>query len=142
MRISPGPGSSYVASRKTWVEVGHLDAQCLPALSCPLRHQDSYSIVLPGLLIFLPVSLMVIVVYGLWKKRHRGSEYNPLSRPPAGRGRARGLDTLAKAPDCTLSPSGLSSSASSHKDCSAPRQREEGGGRAGRQEQHGMTLQG
>lgn len=96
MRISPGPSSSYVASRRHG-SGGHLDAHRLPTLSCPLRHQDLYSIVLPGLLIFLPVSLMLIVVYGLWKKRHRGSEYNPLSRPP-GRGGAEhgGLTHLPK----------------------------------------------
>ncbi|XP_030171325.1 trem-like transcript 2 protein isoform X4 [Lynx canadensis] len=39
----------------------------------PDRHQDSYPIVLLGVLTFLPVPVMLIVVYGFWKKRHMGS---------------------------------------------------------------------
>lgn len=59
--------------RKTWVEVGEPSAH-LPTLSRLLRHQDSNPIVLVGVLAFLLVPVMVIVVYGLWKKRHMGSE--------------------------------------------------------------------
>ncbi|XP_036105335.1 trem-like transcript 2 protein isoform X2 [Molossus molossus] len=39
----------------------------------PVRHQDSSLTVLVGVLTFLSVPVAVIVVYGFWKKRHRGS---------------------------------------------------------------------
>ena len=74
---------------------------------------------LSGLVTFILMSLMLFMVYGFWKKRHVGSEYNPPSQPPEGR--AWGLDTLAKVPDCTLSPGCMFSPASSQKDYLTPR---------------------
>nr|XP_003923342.3 trem-like transcript 2 protein [Saimiri boliviensis boliviensis] len=44
-----------------------------------IRHQDDYSTVLVVVLTFLPL-LMLIVVYGFWKKRHMGS-YSMCSDP-------------------------------------------------------------
>ncbi|XP_053078811.1 trem-like transcript 2 protein isoform X1 [Acinonyx jubatus] len=84
----------------------HTSGSLINKLS-PDRHQDSYPIVLLGVLTFLPVPVMLIVVYGFWKKRHMGSEYSPPSQPPEGR--AMGLDTLSKAPACTPFPGGVSS---------------------------------
>lgn len=89
-----------------------------------------------GILIFLLVSVMLIVVYGFWKKRHMGSEYSPPSQPPEGR--ALGLDTLSKGPGCTPTPGGVSLPASSQKDYFASRR----GRRVGRLERHGMTPLG
>uniref|UniRef100_A0A8D1KHP5 Trem-like transcript 2 protein n=2 Tax=Sus scrofa TaxID=9823 RepID=A0A8D1KHP5_PIG len=53
----------------------------LNRLSPRSRHQDSYPIVLLGVLALLPVPVMLIMVYGFWKKRHMGS-YS-ISRGPA-----------------------------------------------------------
>ncbi|XP_032718121.1 trem-like transcript 2 protein isoform X2 [Lontra canadensis] len=64
--------AGHLHTRSPTTGMCHTGGSLLNKLS-PVRHQDSYSIVLPGLLIFLPVSLMLIAVYGLWKKRHRGS---------------------------------------------------------------------
>lgn len=65
----------------TWYEkdMGHMrrvegPGAHLPTLSRLLRHQDSYLIVLAGVLTFLSVPVTLIVVYGFWKKRHMGSE--------------------------------------------------------------------
>ncbi|XP_011236120.1 trem-like transcript 2 protein [Ailuropoda melanoleuca] len=50
----------------------HTSGSLLNKLS-PIRHQDSYHVVLPGLLIFLLLFVMLILVYGFWKKKHMGS---------------------------------------------------------------------
>ncbi|XP_059967118.1 trem-like transcript 2 protein [Mesoplodon densirostris] len=42
-------------------------------LLSPSRHQDFYPAVLVAVLALLPVPVMLIVVYGFWKKRHMGS---------------------------------------------------------------------
>ncbi|KAG8511991.1 Trem-like transcript 2 protein, partial [Galemys pyrenaicus] len=46
----------------------------------PVRPQDPYPVVLVGVLTFLPLPVMLIVVYGFWKKRHMGS-YSICSDP-------------------------------------------------------------
>ncbi|XP_029800332.1 trem-like transcript 2 protein [Suricata suricatta] len=57
----------------------HTSGSLVDTLS-PARHQDSYRIVLLGVLTFLLVSVMLIMVYGFWKKRHIGS-YRVCSNP-------------------------------------------------------------
>ena len=47
-------------------------AHLLLALSRLPRYLDFYPVVLVGVLALLPV--LVIMVYGFWKKRHVGSE--------------------------------------------------------------------
>ena len=54
--------------------MGHPGTHLLRTLSCFRRHQDFYPAVLVGVLALLPVPVMLIVVYGFWKKRHMGSE--------------------------------------------------------------------
>lgn len=69
-----GSNSSCMACRKMCIGVEKPGVYLLPTLSRLLRQQDSYPIVLVGLLTFLLVPVMLIVVYGFWKKRHMGSE--------------------------------------------------------------------
>lgn len=127
VRISPGLAPLLRHAGRHGSGRREPGAHLLPALSCPLRHQDSYPIVLLGVLTFLPVPVMLIVVYGFWKKRHMGSEYSPPSQPPEGR--ALGLDTLSKAPACTPFPGGVSSPLSARRTAWHPG---EGGGRVNR----------
>lgn len=58
----------------------HTDESWSPPcpLSCPHRSQDSDLTVLVAVLTFLPVPVMLVVVYGFWKKRHMGSEWSHL----------------------------------------------------------------
>nr|XP_045721950.1 trem-like transcript 2 protein isoform X1 [Mirounga angustirostris] len=74
---SAGPASmstraGHLHTRSPTTGRCHTSGDLLNKLS-PIRHQDSYPIVLLGMLIFLPVSVMLILVYGFWKKRHMGS---------------------------------------------------------------------
>ena len=58
-----------------WEDVGWEGvpiAHLLLALSRLPRYLDFYPVVLVGVLALLPV--LVIMVYGFWKKRHVGSE--------------------------------------------------------------------
>lgn len=56
-------------------DMAHVGDLGLTPRSVPsLRHQDSSHTVLVGVLTFLLVPVGMLVVYGLWKKRHRGSE--------------------------------------------------------------------
>lgn len=59
--------------KKMWVSVEEPGAH-IPILSHLLRHQNPYPVVLVGVLTFLSVPVMLIVVYGFWKKRHVASE--------------------------------------------------------------------
>uniref|UniRef100_A0A8C3VZY2 Trem-like transcript 2 protein n=1 Tax=Catagonus wagneri TaxID=51154 RepID=A0A8C3VZY2_9CETA len=60
------PGSPTTGRRPT-------SRSLLNQLSPSSRHQDSYPIVLLGVLALLPVPVMLIMVYGFWKKRHMRS---------------------------------------------------------------------
>lgn len=45
-------------------------------LSCLLRSQESHKPVMLVVVSFLPVPVMLVVAYGIWKKKHMGSEYS------------------------------------------------------------------
>lgn len=70
--ISLPPTSSQAGSTTTGM--CHTSRSLLNKLA-PTRNQDSYATVLMAMLTLLPMPLMLIVVYGFWKKRHMGS-YN------------------------------------------------------------------
>ena len=60
-----------------WEDVGPggvPSTHLLLALSCLPRYLEFYPMVLVGVLALLPMLVMLIVVYGFWKKRHMGSE--------------------------------------------------------------------
>ncbi|KAI5936073.1 Trem-like transcript 2 protein [Manis javanica] len=69
----------HLHTRSPATTMCHTSRSLLNKLS-PIRQQDSYPIVLVGLLTFLLVPVMLIVVYGFWKKRHMGS-YSICSEP-------------------------------------------------------------
>ncbi|XP_037374609.1 trem-like transcript 2 protein [Talpa occidentalis] len=84
---SPSPAGLMSTS----TEAGHLRTRSPTAGMChtsrshlnkvpPIRPQDPYPVVLVGVLTFLPLPVMLIVVYGFWKKRHMGS-YSICSDP-------------------------------------------------------------
>nr|XP_023401689.1 trem-like transcript 2 protein isoform X1 [Loxodonta africana] len=50
----------------------------------PIRHQDSDPTVLAVVLALLPVPVLLVIFYGLWKRRHTGSEYSPPPSQSAG----------------------------------------------------------
>ncbi|XP_006190806.1 trem-like transcript 2 protein [Camelus dromedarius] len=69
---SAGPASTPTKAGHLCTRSPTTSRSLLNQLS-PSRHQDSYLIVFVGVLALLPVPVMLIVVYGLWKKRHMGS---------------------------------------------------------------------
>ncbi|KAM5284668.1 trem-like transcript 2 protein isoform 3-T3 [Hipposideros larvatus] len=74
---SAGPASiftttGHLPTRSPTTSMCHTSRSPLDKLP-PIRNQDSYPIVLLGVLTFLSVPVMLIVVYGFWKKRHMGS---------------------------------------------------------------------
>ncbi|XP_032959482.1 trem-like transcript 2 protein isoform X4 [Rhinolophus ferrumequinum] len=74
---SAGPASvfttaGHLPTRSPTTRLCHTSRSPLDKLP-PIRYQDSYPIVLVGGLTFLSVPVVLIVVYGFWKKRHIGS---------------------------------------------------------------------
>ncbi|XP_046496608.1 trem-like transcript 2 protein isoform X1 [Equus quagga] len=74
---SDGPASTSTQAgrlhaRLPSTRMCHTSQSLLNRLS-PIRHQDPYPTVLVGVLTVLPVAVMLIVVYGFWKRRHIGS---------------------------------------------------------------------
>ncbi|XP_019518921.1 PREDICTED: trem-like transcript 2 protein isoform X1 [Hipposideros armiger] len=74
---SAGPATifttaGHLPTRSPTTSMCHTSRSPLDKLP-PIRNQDSYPIVLLGVLTFLSVPVMLIVVYGFWKKRHMGS---------------------------------------------------------------------
>ncbi|NIG60042.1 trem-like transcript 2 protein [Pontoporia blainvillei] len=77
-------GASAAGPASTPTKAGHLCTMGSPTtgmcptgrsllnLLSPSRHQDVYPAVLVAVLALLPVPVMLIVVYGFWKKRHMG----------------------------------------------------------------------
>lgn len=66
------PTSTHTGHQSTGsptTEMCHTSTSLLGTLP-PVRHPDSAPTVLVGILALLPVPLLLIVVYGFWKKRH------------------------------------------------------------------------
>ncbi|KAM9666040.1 trem-like transcript 2 protein isoform 1-T1 [Trichechus inunguis] len=69
----------------------------------PIRHQDSDPTVLAVVLALLPVPVLLVIFYGLWKRRHVGSEYSP---PPSWSAEHWGLTHFSKClPALSVTPS-------------------------------------
>lgn len=74
---SAGPASfstkaGHLHTKSPATRMYHTSSSLLNKLS-PIRHQNPYPVVLVGVLTFLSVPVMLIVVYGFWKKRHVAS---------------------------------------------------------------------
>uniref|UniRef100_A0A2K5R9G0 Trem-like transcript 2 protein n=1 Tax=Cebus imitator TaxID=2715852 RepID=A0A2K5R9G0_CEBIM len=88
--VTASPSSASAGQEPISARSGHPSTVSSTTGLCPtsrsllnrlpsIRHQDDYSTVLVVVLTFLPL-LMLIVVYGFWKKRHMGS-YSMCSDP-------------------------------------------------------------
>ncbi|XP_024413338.2 trem-like transcript 2 protein [Desmodus rotundus] len=70
--VSISTKAGHLRTRSPTMRTCHTSRSLLNKLS-PIRHQDSSSAVLVGVLAFLLVPVTMIVAYGFWKKRHMGS---------------------------------------------------------------------
>ncbi|XP_039098539.1 trem-like transcript 2 protein [Hyaena hyaena] len=77
---SVSTNAGHLGTQSPTTGMCHTSGSLIDKLS-PTRHQDSYGIVFLGVLTFLLASVMLIMVYGFWKKRHMGS-YRVCSNPP------------------------------------------------------------
>lgn len=67
-----------VCQRKLWPRWGPGPDSLL---SCLLRSQETYRTAMVVVLTFLPAPVVLVMVYGFWKKRHMGSKYSQPWKP-------------------------------------------------------------